>query len=507
MSHDAHETMPLWQDGKTFPELDPLREAVQTEICIIGAGIAGLTTAYLLARAGRQVLVLDRGGVGCGETGRSTAHIASAVDDHYAELSNLLGAEAARLVAASHGAAIDMIERIQAEEGIDCAFQRLDGWLYPGEGGTEQEMRDEVKAARAAGLADAELRDHAPVAGLGKGPAIRFPNQAQFDPYRYVLGLAEAVRRHGGRIHTGSPVHGVSDGDTVRVSVGKSLQVTAQAAVVATCTPINDRITLHSKQSPDRTYVIAAPVAAGSVPFGLYWDNDEPYHYVRLHRMEDGTEVLIVGGEDHRTGRPAEGEQRWKRLEDWARKRFPTMGEVRWRWSGHIIEPADGIAFAGRNPGERNVYVATGDSGNGITHGTIAGMIISDLIQGRDNPWAALYDPSRVTMKAAAEYASDNLQVAEHYARWLGGGDVESTTDIAPGQGAIIAHGLSHLAVYRDELGHLHKRSAVCSHMKCLVRWNDAEKSWDCPCHGSRFDRYGNVVNGPATRSLASPED
>lgn len=272
---------------------------------------------------------------------------------------------------------------------------------------------------------------------------------------------------------------------------------------------------IHTKQAPYLTYAIGAPVPRGSLVKGLYWDTLDPYHYVRLQSLAseepNGTrsnfgndDVLIVGGEDHKTGQATDQGERYARLEAWARERFPMMREVRFRWSGQVMETIDGLAFIGRNPmDEPNVFIVTGDSGMGMTHGTIAGILLTDLILNRENPWAALYDPSRKTLRAAGEFAQENLNVARQYTDWLTGGDVSSPVQIQPGTGAVIRSGFTKLAVYRDPQGELHECSAVCPHLGCIVDWNDAEKTWDCPCHGSRFDRLGQVLNGPANRDLA----
>jgi Rieske Fe-S protein len=213
--------------------------------------------------------------------------------------------------------------------------------------------------------------------------------------------------------------------------------------------------------------------------------------------------VLIVGGEDHKTGQAGDHEERYARLEAWARERFPMIQGVEFRWSGQVLETIDGLAFLGRNPlDEPNVFIATGDSGMGMTHGTIAGMLLTDLILGRENPWATLYDPARKTLRAIGEFARENLNVLAQYADWLTPGDVSSPEEVRPGTGAVVRRGLAKVAVYRDEQGVLHERSAACPHLGCVVGWSDAEKTWDCPCHGSRFDRYGRVLNGPANRDL-----
>jgi glycine/D-amino acid oxidase-like deaminating enzyme/nitrite reductase/ring-hydroxylating ferredoxin subunit len=342
------------------------------------------------------------------------------------------------------------------------------------------------------------------------GPALRFRNQAQCHPLRYVHALADAVERRGGRIYGNTHASRIEGGDTPRVETAGGEVVTARAVVVATNTPVNDRVAIHTKQAPYRSYVIAARVPAGSVPHVLLWDTPDPYHYVRLQRAspDPAHNFLIVGGEDHKTGQADDHERRFGALEAWARERFPMIAEVPLRWSGQVMEPVDGLAFIGRNPGEDNVYVATGDSGNGMTHGAIAGMLLCDLILGRGNAWATLYEPSRKTLRAAPEFARENLNVVGQYADLVAPGDVDSADDIAPGAGAIVRRGLHQVAAYRDDAGMLHEHSAVCTHLGCVVAWNGTERSWDCPCHGSRFHPVdGHVLNGPANVPLARADE
>jgi Rieske Fe-S protein len=241
----------------------------------------------------------------------------------------------------------------------------------------------------------------------------------------------------------------------------------------------------------------------------LYWDTPDPYHYIRLQEVDARLDparlddILIVGGEDHKTGQEDDADERFKCLEDWTRERFPMVKSIDFRWSGQVMEPVDYMGFIGRNPGvDEHIYIATGDSGNGITHGTIAGMLLSDLILGKENPWEKLYDPSRKTLRAAGEFLKENLNVAAQYADWARQSEVGSYDEIEPGSGAVVRRGTSKVAVFKDEQGTIHERSAVCTHLYCIVNWNTAERTWDCPCHGSRFDPYGNVVNGPAISPL-----
>jgi glycine/D-amino acid oxidase-like deaminating enzyme/nitrite reductase/ring-hydroxylating ferredoxin subunit len=506
-------TQSIWLATAAQTARPPLHEDASADVCIVGAGIAGLTTACLLAREGRNVVVLDHGPPAAGETGRTTAHLSSAIDDRFTELERALGHEASRLAAQSHAAAIDRIESLVSAERIDCAFTRLDGYLFLPEGEDIELLRKEFEAARRAGLSDVEWLDRIPVDDFDSGKCIRFPRQGQFHPLRYMSGLAAAVERDRGRIFSETHVDGVERDGVLRVKTSSGPTVTAGSVVVATNSPIIDRVAVHTKQAPYRTYVIGVNVAHGSVPLGLYWDTGDAsgaYHYVRLYSAcEPGStdDVLIVGGEDHKTGQSDNATDRWKRLEAWTRERFPSAREVVFRWSGMVMETLDGLAYIGRNPGgPEGVYIATGDSGMGMTHGTIAGMLLCDLIQGRANPWEKLYDPARKTLKAAGEFARENLNVASQYTDWLKPGDVADASAIRPGDGAIIRRGLSLIAAYRDASGVLHEHSAKCTHLGCAVRWNSAEKIWDCPCHGSRFDAYGCVLNGPAASDLKAIE-
>lgn len=484
----------------TPPSLAPLAGDLRADVCIVGAGITGLTLAYELARGGTSVVVIDGRGIGGGETARTSAHLSCVLDARYVELEKWHGVDGTPLIADSHAAAIDAIESISGREGIACDFRRVPGHLFAAEGSDPtRELEPERAAAERAGI-DVTWADRAPLVGFETGPCLRFDRQAIFHPMRYLAGLTEAVTRHGGRLHAGHVDR--FDSAATRVTTTDGRTVSAGALVIATNTPINDLVTMHTKQAAYRTYVIAAPVPAGVVPAGLYWDTDEPYHYVRTQAHDATHDLLIVGGEDHHTGDETTRAP-FERLEAWAHARVPTLGPILNRWSGQIMASIDGLGFIGRNPGDApNVFIATGDTGNGLTNGTIAGHLLADLIVGRENPWTALYDPARITPRAAWNFARESLHVASGYARWLAPARSQAHAALAPGHGAVLQRGLRKIAVYRDEHGALHELSAVCPHLGGVVQWNDVEKSWDCPCHGSRFDTNGCVLNGPATGRL-----
>jgi glycine/D-amino acid oxidase-like deaminating enzyme/nitrite reductase/ring-hydroxylating ferredoxin subunit len=505
-----------WRESLAEENLPALTRDLEVDVCIVGAGIAGLTTAYLLALEGQNVAVLDAGRPGAGETGYTTAHLANAIDDRYFEMERIHGAEGARLAADSHTTAIAQIESIAATEGIDCDFQRLDGYLFgPPEGQNSDLLDRELVAARRAGLTDVQWLPRAPLPHFDTGPCLRFPRQGQFHPLRYLAGLVRALQQKGAQIFSATHAESVQGGVPARVRTQTGAVVTASAVVVATNTPINDRVAIHTKQSAYRSYVIGARIPRGSVQRALYWDMLDPYHYVRLQDPPEGGndgaatdwELLIVGGEDHKTGQVKDPGERHDRLERWARQRFPQMQDIVYRWSGQILETIDGLAFIGRNPLDaENVFIATGDSGMGMTHGTIAGILLTDLILGQENRWASLYNPARKRVHAVGEFAKENLNVAWQYADWLTPGEVRETEAIAPGSGAVIRRGLRKVAIYRSEDGETHEFSAVCPHLGCVVHWNPAEHSWDCPCHGSRFNCHGEVINGPANSNLAAVE-
>src|SRR4051812_16410720 len=446
----------------------------RADVCVVGAGIAGMMTAYLLAREGKSVVVLDDGPIGGGETERTTAHLSNAIDDRYYEIVRLHGTKGARLAAESHGAAIERIGEIARDEQIACDYERLDGFLFLAPGQDPKELDRELEAAHRAGLSGVERLPRAPLPSFDTGPCLRFPAQGQFHPLRFLDGLAGAILRRGGRIYNKTHAESNGGGTPARVKTSAGPVVTADAVVVATNTPVNDLVAIHTKQAPYMSYVIGALVPRGSVPRALYWDTLDPYHYVRLQPLPDegggggqggasGYDVLIVGGEDHKTGQADDQAERYARLEAWARERFPSIGEVKYRWSGQVMETIDGVAFIGRNPIDApNVFIATGDSGMGMTHGTIAGILLTDMILGRENPWASLYDPSRKTIGAVGEFAKENLNLARQYGDWLTAGEVGSTDEITPGSGAVVRRGLTKVAAYRDERGTLHECSAVC---------------------------------------------
>jgi glycine/D-amino acid oxidase-like deaminating enzyme/nitrite reductase/ring-hydroxylating ferredoxin subunit len=496
-------TQSIWYSNFDVPTRPKLTENLTVDACIVGAGVAGLTVAYTLARAGRRVVVVDLGQVGGGESGRTTAHLTNALDDRYIAVEKAHGADGARMAAESHSAAIDKIEQIVREEQIDCDFTRLNGYLFLGADDETSLINRELAAAHRAGLTEVTRVEMVP--GLESGPALRFPRQGRLHALKYLNGLADAIERHGGKVFGDSKVENIEGGAPANITTKDGMSVTANDVVVCTNGSISDMVVTHVKQAPYRTFVVAFAVPKGSIPDALYWDTPRPYHYVRIQPLDSMRDVLIVGGEDHKTAHEDDATDRFDALEFWAHGLWPFVGKRITQWSGQVLETNDYLAFIGRNPdGAEHVWLATGDSGMGMTHGTIAGILLPTLIAGKQHPWATLYDPKRVTLHAAQllGLAKEGADVAMQFADYVTPGEVSDVRDIAPGEGRIVRRGLDKIAVYRDESGVLHKHSAVCTHLRCIVDWNSAEKSWDCPCHGSRFDPMGKVLNGPAVADL-----
>ena len=467
-------------------------------------------TAYLLSKSGRKVTVIEDGFLGSGETGRTTAHLTCALDDRYYYLENTFGSRAAKLAAESHKAAIRQIGEIIAAENIDCDFKVVNGYLFLDPSDQEENLEKEFRATQNAGI-NTFLENTTPaIEGGDSLRSIKFPGQAQFHVLKYLNGLAQAIVKNGGRIYT------ETHADTIDKNgvTANSHRINAAQVVVATNSPINDIFTMHTKQHAYRSYVIACKIKKGAMPYALWWDTGDnhskwvakPYHYVRLEPFDDNYDLLISGGEDHKTGQ-GESEDltekdRYQNLENWTREHFKGLEETVYRWSGQVLEPVDSLGYMGKNPGDDNIYIITGDSGNGMTHATIGAMIISDTINGIPNEWTTLYDPSRITFKSAPDYLKEVGNMASQYLDWVRPSDVKDLDELKNNEGGILTSGLKKIAAFRDSEGKMHQCSAVCPHLGCIVRWNDDEKTFDCPCHGSRFSSEGIVLNGPAKSNL-----
>ncbi len=484
------------------PRYSQLAEDLVADVCVVGGGIAGILTAYFLQKEGKKVVVLEDAEISSGQTNRSTAQAVTALDRSYKILSKYHGGDDLKLAAASHREAITCFERLIRNLQIECDFSRVDGFLFRGTDGDKTDLHEEFEAAKNAGLQDIYLMPRAPL-DYDTGECICYPGQAQFNPAKFVYGLAKEFVALGGRIFTNTHVNEVKGGKSAFVKTKDGFTVHASSVVVATNSPISNLVSLHTKQAPYRSYVVGFLIPRQAVRRGLYWDTEDPFHYVRVAHENKHHDVLLIGGEDHKTGQNLNPDACFLRLEQWALNRFPIMGRAFYRWSGQVMETMDGLAFMGHNAGDHeNVYVITGDCGNGTTHAMIGARIINDQIHGRRNTYENLYKPSRVNLRASATFVKENANVALQYTDWFSGDSVEAINKLQVGEGTVVAHGLKKLAVVKTSATEVEIKSAVCTHLGCIVQWNTVEKSWDCPCHGSRFDCHGKVIEGPAVSAL-----
>jgi glycine/D-amino acid oxidase-like deaminating enzyme/nitrite reductase/ring-hydroxylating ferredoxin subunit len=500
-----HATVSIWEataERHGHPRVE--RDDLHVDVAVVGAGITGATAAMLVKLAGARVALVDARTVGSGVTAGTTAHITEVIDTRYRTLEDRFGEDGARMAAQSSRAAIERIAELSRRLSIRCDLERLPGYLFTEREDEVEELKSELEAARRAGVR-AELER--PALPIVVKAGIRFDDQATFNPLSYVLGLADRVEGDGSYVFENSRVLAIDDGDPCLLHFENGATLRAGQVILATHAPI-DSVILNTRIAQYRSYVVAGPVE--QAPHGLFWDTASPYHYVRSYRAGGRTE-LIVGGEDHRTGQDPETEEAFDRLAEYA-ARFG-LEAVERRWSAQVIEPVDGLPFIGKNPDSDRVYVATGFSGNGMTLGTVAAMILSDACLGRPNPYADLYAATRVKPFAGlGTFISTNVAFPLHLlSDRLRPPEVRSVEEIERDDGRIVRVGGERLAVYRDVAGSYHAVSAICTHLGCQVAFNRAEKSWDCPCHGSRFALDGSVLDGPAItplaqRGIAAPE-
>jgi glycine/D-amino acid oxidase-like deaminating enzyme/nitrite reductase/ring-hydroxylating ferredoxin subunit len=509
MNASEEQTRSLWmlQEGAGF-DAPPLTEDLSCDVVIVGAGIAGLSVAYELSQIGKKVVVLDRGRIAGGVTSRTTAHLAPVCDDGVAELAKIRGEEMAAKFQASQAAAVDRVEAIVSKHQIACDFRRLDAFLFPAPGMAFKDAREkqdeEYKALRAAKVEVQKAKGIA-LADFEDAPVLRYANQATFHPLKYIEALIREIEAQGGRLFANTPVTEVEEraGD-VRVKAKGGMTVSAGHAVVATNCPVNDRVALHSKMAPYRTYAMAFTLPRGALPDALYWDMADPYHYIRLQPGPGSADYLIVGGMDHKCGEANDGAIRFEALAAWIGEHVPKIGKEVARWSGQVMDTIDYCGFIGFNPGNKRVLVATGDSGQGMTHGALAGILLKNLVIYGAGEWSDVYEPSRTPASATLNFVRENVTAIKNFAEHLMPGELDSADELTPGEGGIVRQGMKKLAVSRDADGHLHVCSAVCTHLGCHVHWNSTEQCWDCPCHGSQFDRDGAVLAGPAIAPLES---
>jgi glycine/D-amino acid oxidase-like deaminating enzyme/nitrite reductase/ring-hydroxylating ferredoxin subunit len=490
----------LWIESTPETAYDALSDGANVDVAVVGAGIAGITAGLLLKRAGKSVAVLDAKRILRGATGYTTAKVTVAHNVVYSQLEKKFGADGARLYAAANQAGLDLVAQLVESESIECEFERRPNYVYCEAPDERRTIEQEVEAARRAGLA-AELVETTPLP-YPVECAFRLDGQAQFHPRKYLLPLAAAIHGDGSHVFEMTRMLDVDGSGPVRVVTDRGV-VTARDVVLASHLPPLDRGFFFAKAHPERSYAVAARIAAEQDPDGMYINVSPPTRSVRTAHDERGL-LLLLGGEGHKPGAEPDTDSRYRALEDFGRRHW-AVEDFPYRWSTQDYTPLDGVPYVGRltRRGE-HVYVATGFKKWGMTNGTAAAMLLADLILGRENPWAGLFDAKRLTPRASAsKFMKENTSVARHFlGDRLNRGDTAALDTLARGEGRLLRLDGRKTAAYRDDEGRVHALSPVCTHMGCHVSWNPAERSWDCPCHGSRFSGEGAVIQGPATRDL-----
>jgi glycine/D-amino acid oxidase-like deaminating enzyme/nitrite reductase/ring-hydroxylating ferredoxin subunit len=488
-----------WIDSAEGDRYPTATGVLSVDVAIVGGGIAGLTAAVLLKRAGKSVAVLDAGRIAAGVTGHTTAKITAGHGLIYSQISNQLGPEAARIYGQSNQAGVEKIASLITESGIDCDFERTDNYVFTESLDEVDALERETQAALDAGLPASFTKESSlpfPIAG-----AVKLTDQAQFHPRKYFVALAQQIPGNGSHIFENSRVLDLKEGEPCVVSTDQAT-ISADKVILATHFPIFDRGLFFAKVHPVRAYVVTAKLSPDKAPDGMWISASPPTRSVRTTPYERGR-LLIITGEGHKVGQEPNPEARYEALEDWAQERFE-VESLEYRWSTQDNVSVDHVPYIGRlTHGSEHVFTATGFGGWGMTNGTVAAMLMSDLVLGVPNEWADLYDAKRLNPSAAAkEFVKENTNVAMRFFTDRLKSLTKSVEAIEPGGGDVVTAGPKSVAVHKDESGNLRALSARCTHLGCIVQWNGAEKSWDCPCHGSRFSNSGDVLQGPATKPL-----
>lgn len=502
-------TMPYWIESAALPVFPKLDRDESVDVAIVGGGITGLTAAYLLTLAGRTVAVLERARLAQIDTGHTSAHLTMVTDRRLTDLERAFGRDHAQAVWDAGLAAISEIDTIVREEQIDCNFAWVPGYLHQpiGDGSRNgaKEFEAEAELGQSLGFDATFLRD-VPFVG---GPGVLFPNQARFHPRRYLAAVAQAVSDRGGMIFERTTADEFGD-EPLSVSANGH-RITCGTIVLATHTPLTGTtgmipaMLFQTKLALYTSYVITARVPRGVVPDALMWDTADPYHYLRLEPRGDH-DLIVFGGQDHKTGQAEDTNVCFDRLERTLRSMLNSV-EIIHRWSGQVIETTDGLPYVGETADHQ--FAATGYSGNGMTFGTLAAMMATDYVLGRKNPWTELFEPSRKKLRGALwDYIRENKDYPYYMIRdRFAGAEGRERRSVPRGSGCVLQIDGRKVAVYRHPSGATIERSAICTHMGCTVDWNEAEHTWDCPCHGSRFEPDGKVIAGPAETPLSKLEN
>jgi len=493
-------TTSLWQDAATpFRSTTTRMENQLFDVVIAGGGITGLSTALLLQEAGKKCLLLEARNLCFGTTGGTTAHLNTLLDTPYPTIEKKFNKEAAKLIADAAAGALNLIRLNIKKHAINCDFEEASAYLFAQNDEQEKELQEIFEASARAGL-DVQYTDQ-----------YRFPmpfskimkagNQAKFNPVQYVYGLAKAYENAGGIIRQNCRITEVKNDHKLEITSSQG-RYQATDIIYATHVPPGVNL-LHLRCIPYRSYAMAVILEDNNYPEDLAYDMVDPYHYYRS-QIVNGQTYLIAGGKDHKTGTEGNTDYFFTRLEATIRENFKVK-EIAYKWSSQYFEPADGLPYIGQLPGHpQHIYVATGYGGNGMTYSQVAARVLSDILLKQENPLIELLDPNRIKPIAGfSNFITHNTGVISNYAGKLFSADkLIELADLAPGEARIVRYEGKKIGLYKDEKGNLHAVNPVCTHLKCEVAWNGAEHSWDCPCHGARYDCTGKVIGGPADLPL-----
>lgn len=494
----------IWQRNLAKTSEEPTGSSQDHQIydtLIVGAGITGVTTALMLQRAGQRCLIVDAGNIGFGTTGGTTAHLNTFFDATYPEIENDFGTEAAELVARGGKEVLSIIDGFVENLNIACDFEYKPGWLFSQNEKESKELEEILRSALSAGVEVKRAEKNGVPILFDK--AISFSNQAQFHPLKYIHALVKEFKLLGGHIIEHNRIKKTSFNDGILSAEAEQGVFRTRHLVYATHIPPGINL-LNFRCAPYRSYVLGVKLKDDIYPEGLAYDMQKPYHYLRTHVI-DGQKYLIVGGEDHKTGH-GDPVRSFENLKNYAESYF-NIASVDYQWSAQYYVSVDGLPYIGRMPGgSENIYVATGFNGNGMIFGTLSAKIISDLILGKESDYSALFAPSRLKPIAGfTDFVKENVDVAWRFvADRFSAKDLLSLSELKPGQGMIAVYEGEQVAIYKDDLGNITALNPVCTHAGCIVHFNDAEQSWDCPCHGGRYDITGKVLTGPPTKGLES---
>jgi len=490
----------LWQDSvDKYASTNTAERNYLYDIIIVGGGITGISTALLLQRSGKKCLLLEAANLGFGTTGGTTAHLNTLLDTPYTTISKNFGKEKAKLVAQAASDAIELIKENIEQYKIDCGFEEADAFLFAQDDKQDKELEDILEASADAGL-DIKYSNDIPIP-VPFTKAVRVKGQAKFHPLKYVYALATALEKEGGIIIQDCRVTGVEDNETLKVETTKGI-FKSKDLVYATHIPPGVNL-VHLRCVPYRSYAMAVTLSDDNYPENLAYDMYDPYHYYRTQKV-DGQNYLIAGGKDHKTAHEENTEQCFLKLEAHIRKYF-SVDEIAYKWSSQYFEPADGLPYIGHLPGHpKNIYVATGYGGNGMTYSNVAALTLKEILLNEETKYADLFDPNRIKPVAGfTNFIKHNADVAKLFVeKWFSREELQQLVDLAPGEGNVVVYNKHKVALYKDDDGVLHAVNPICTHLKCEVKWNSAERSWDCPCHGARYSYDGKVLTGPTDRDL-----